>query len=168
MQPPLYPPGPADTSDGGGLSRGAVLGVHARTRNVRRKKEERTERAKSNGENKEPHAFLSRWRTAGKVSTSRKRRKTNSRAFLSASYPTRPSRDQLATDSVRVKFYLPLSAPSTASREARCSPWPSFARSTILVLRLRSSLFQSERGLKNKHRLLNAILQHRTTLIYRT
>ena len=46
--PPL-PPALADTRDGAGLSRGAVLGVHARTRNERRKKEERTEKTKTAG-----------------------------------------------------------------------------------------------------------------------
>ena len=37
----------------------------------------------------------------------------------------------------------------------------------MLVLRLRSSLFQIQRGRKNKHRL-NLMLQSRTTLITRT
>ena len=37
LQPPLYPPAPADTRDGAGLARGAVLRVHARTPNERRK-----------------------------------------------------------------------------------------------------------------------------------
>ena len=42
---PLYPPAHAVTRDGAGLACGAVLGVHARTRNERRKKEESTESA---------------------------------------------------------------------------------------------------------------------------
>ena len=44
--PPLYPPAPADTRDDAGLARGAVLGVHARTRHERRKEEEKNESAK--------------------------------------------------------------------------------------------------------------------------
>ena len=51
--PTLYPPAPADTRDSAGLSHDAVRGVHARKRNGRRKKEERAESAKRNGENKE-------------------------------------------------------------------------------------------------------------------
>ena len=35
--PTLYPPASADTRDGAGRARGAVLWVHARTRNKRRK-----------------------------------------------------------------------------------------------------------------------------------
>ena len=54
LQHPLYPPAPADTRDGAGLTRDAVLGVHTRTRNERRKKEESTESAKRKGENKDP------------------------------------------------------------------------------------------------------------------
>ena len=45
---------PADTRDRAALGRGAVLGVHARTRNERRKKGKMTESARRNGENKEP------------------------------------------------------------------------------------------------------------------
>ena len=52
--PPIYPSAPPGTRDGAGLSRGAVLGVHARTRNERRKKAENTESAERDGENKEP------------------------------------------------------------------------------------------------------------------
>ena len=52
--PPLYPPPPADTRDGAVLARGAVLGVHVRTPNERRKKEKRIENAQKNKENKEP------------------------------------------------------------------------------------------------------------------
>ena len=52
--PPLYPPPPADTRDSVALARGAELGVHARTPHERRKKGERTESAKENGENKDP------------------------------------------------------------------------------------------------------------------
>ena len=34
VQPPLYPPAPADTRDCAGLARGAVLWVHASTQNI--------------------------------------------------------------------------------------------------------------------------------------
>ena len=44
----------ADIRDGAGLARGAALGIHARTRNQRRKKGERAESAKRKGENKAP------------------------------------------------------------------------------------------------------------------
>ena len=39
--PPLYPPAPAGTRDGAGLARGAMLWVHARTQDERRKKEKK-------------------------------------------------------------------------------------------------------------------------------
>ena len=54
MQPPLYPPALADTRDGAGLARGAVLRVYAGTQNEIRKYENITESAKRKGENKEP------------------------------------------------------------------------------------------------------------------
>ena len=38
FRPPLYPLAPTDTRDGAALARGAVLWVHARTRNKKTKK----------------------------------------------------------------------------------------------------------------------------------
>ena len=58
---------------------------------------------------------------------------------------------------------LPQLVPSRASREARCSPPPSFASSTMLVLRLRCSLSEIQLCRKNQHRL-NLLLQSKTTL----
>ena len=53
FQPPLYLPAHADTHKEGWPANRVVLGVHARTRNKRRKKGKVAESARRDGENKE-------------------------------------------------------------------------------------------------------------------
>ena len=102
----------------------------------------------------------------GTPCTGQKRKTMNSRASLSASYAAHPSRNHLATDSVRVKLSsLSATAPSHASREARCSPWPSFASSAVLVFKLGAPSFNFSVVAKIS---TDIVLQFRTTLISRT
>ena len=61
----------------------------------------------------------------GTPCTGRKRKKTNGRASLSASYVARSSRDHLATDSARVKLSL---------RSAIVSPVARLALSPVLTV----------------------------------
>ena len=61
--------------------------------------------------------FLSDWNTSTGVTKKQK----NSRASLAASYAARPSRDHLATDSVRVEL-SPLSATVSPVARLACSP----------------------------------------------
>ena len=103
----------------------------------------------------------------GTPCTGKKKQKKLQQSFSLSLVAARPSRDHLATDSVRVKLSL-LSA--TVSPVARLALSPVLTVAVVrqldnVVVRLGTSLCDFQPGRKNKHRL-NIILQSRTTLKY--